>query len=88
MNSPLRFNDALLITGRAFKPFHCIAWTQFEGNGELSIAVVDDSESRIGQCKLSSSIYSDPAKLKQSLEQARAALSNQGALLAPWHMPQ
>ena len=45
MNSPLRFNDALLITDRAFKPFHCVAWTLLEGNGELSITVVDDSES-------------------------------------------
>ncbi|MCH2341881.1 hypothetical protein ACGFZ7_09820 [Pseudomonas sp. NPDC047963] len=88
MNSPLRFNDALLITDRAFKPFQCVAWTQLEGNGELSITVLDGSESRtVGHCKLASHVYSDPIKLGQSLEQARADLSRQGVQLAPWHMP-
>lgn len=89
MNSPLRFNDALLITDRAFQPFQCVAWTLLEGNGELSITVVDRSESRaVGRCKLSSSVYSDPVKLGESLEQARADLSRQGVNLAPWHMPE
>ncbi len=88
MTSPLRFNDALLITDRAFKPFQCVAWTLMEGNGELSITVVDGSESRpVGHCKLSSSVYSDPVKLGETLQQARADLSRQGMLLAPWQMP-
>lgn len=88
MNNALRFNDALLITDRAFKPFHCVAWTLLEGDGELSITVVDDSESRtLGHCKLSSSVYTDPVKLGQTLEQARADISRQGAHLAPWQMP-
>ena len=89
MNRPLRFNDALLITDRAFKPFQCVAWTLLEGNGDLSITVVDSSESRpVGHCKLSSSVYTDPVKLGETLEQARADLSRQGAHLAPWHMPE
>ena len=89
MNSPLRFNDALLITDRAFKPFQCVAWTLLEGNGDLSITVVDSSESRpVGHCKLSSSVYTDPVQLGETLEQARADLSRQGAHLAPWHMPE
>ena len=89
MNSPLRFNDALLITDRAFKPFQCVAWTLLEGNGDLSITVVDSSESRpVGHCKLSSSVYTDPVKLGETLEQARADLSRPGAHLAPWPMPE
>ncbi|WP_313084766.1 hypothetical protein [Pseudomonas sp.] len=89
MNSPLRFNDALLITDRAFKPFQCVAWTLLEGNGDLSITVVDGNESRaVGRCKLSSSVYSDPVKLGETLEQARADLSSKGAHFAPWHMPE
>ncbi|WP_019339183.1 hypothetical protein [Stutzerimonas stutzeri] len=89
MNSPLRFNDALLITDRAFKPFQCVAWTLLEGNGELSITVLDGSESRtVGHCKLASNVYSDPVKLGHSLEQARADLSRQGMHLAPWQMPE
>lgn len=88
MNSPLRFNDALLITDRAFKPFQCVAWTLLEGNGELSITVLDNSESRaVGHCKLSSSVYTDPVKLGESLKRARANLSRQGVKLAPWQMP-
>ncbi|MGA6097239.1 hypothetical protein ACPESN_05115 [Stutzerimonas marianensis] len=88
MTSPLRFNDALLITDRAFKPFQCVAWTLMEGNGELSITVVDGSESRpVGHCKLPSSVYSDPVKLGQKLEQTRADLTRQGIHFAPWHMP-
>lgn len=27
MHTPLRINEALLITDRAFKPFQCVAWT-------------------------------------------------------------
>jgi len=51
--------------------------------------VLDGSESRtVGHCKLASHVYSDPIKLGQSLEQARADLSRQGVHLAPWHMPE
>jgi len=31
MHTPLRINEALLITDRAFKPFQCVAWTLPEG---------------------------------------------------------
>ena len=27
MNATLRFNEALLITGRAFQPYQCVAWS-------------------------------------------------------------
>lgn len=88
MTSPLRFNDALLITDRAFQPFQCVAWTLMEGIGELSITVVDGAESRpVGHCKLSSSVYSDPVKLAEKLEQTRADLSSKGVHFAPWQMP-
>ena len=88
MNTPLRFNDALLITDRAFKPYQCVAWTLLEGNGELSITVVDGAQSRpLARCKLSSSVYSDPVKLGETLERAREDLSREGINFAPWHMP-
>ena len=49
---PLRINEALLITDRAFKPFQCVAWTLPEGNGEVSITVVDRDEARLlGRCR-------------------------------------
>ena len=28
MNATLRFNEALLITGRAFQPYQCVAWSE------------------------------------------------------------
>ena len=33
MSSTLRFNDALLIADRAFRPFHCVAWAPQPGSG-------------------------------------------------------
>ena len=88
MSNPLRFNDALLITDRAFKPFQCVAWAPMEGNAELSITVLDGTESRpLGYCKLPSSVYSDSALLAQKLEQTRADLSSKGLQFAPWQMP-
>lgn len=89
MNTPLRFNDALLITDRAFQPFKCVAWSSLEGNGELNITVMDGKQSRqLGRCKLSSTVYTDPVKLGETLKQARATLSRKGVNLAPWHMPE
>jgi len=89
MNAPLRFNDALLITDRAFKPFKCVAWTLLEGNGELSITVVDGTQSRpVARCKMPSSVYSDPVKLEETLERTRENLSREGINFAPWHMPE
>jgi len=89
MHTPLRINEALLITDRAFKPFQCVAWTLLEGNGEVSITVVDRDEARLlGRCKMSSSVFTDPVKLGETLEQTRAQLSRDGANLSPWHMPE
>ena len=87
MNAPLRFNDALLIAGHAFEPFQCVAWAPQDGNGELSLTVIDRTSTRIGRRQISRSTYSDPAQLANELELARAEISNGGHRLEPWTMP-
>jgi hypothetical protein len=87
MNAPLRFNDALLIAGHAFEPFKCVAWAPQEGNGELSLTVIDRTSTRIVRSQIPRSAYSDPAQLASVLEQARAEISSEGYRLAPWTMP-
>jgi hypothetical protein len=87
MNAPLRFNDALLIAGHAFEPFQCVAWAPQDGNGELSLTVIDRTSNRIGRRQISRSTYSDPAQLASELEKARAEISNEGHRLEPWTMP-
>jgi hypothetical protein len=37
---------------------------------------------------MSSSVFTDPVKLGETLEQTRAQLSRDGAHLSPWHMPE
>ncbi|UVE19514.1 hypothetical protein NVV93_09140 [Pseudomonas sp. LS44] len=89
MNSPLRFNEALLIAGRAFQPFQCVAWTAPDGTGELSLTVIDRTNTRLlGRTLLSSSIYSDPDQLACELKKSREELSQQGYDLEPWQMPE
>ena len=85
MNAPLRINEALLIADRAFKPFQCVAWA--DGNGVLSLTVIDRTNNRIGRKQLSSSTYSDPAQLEDLLNQARSELSQEGYALQSWDMP-
>lgn len=87
MNAPLRFNEALLIAGHAFHPFQCVAWAPQDGNGELSLSVVDRTSTRIGRAQIPSSTYSDPKQLAALLEQARAQISGEGYSLEPWTMP-
>lgn len=87
MNAPLRFNDALLIAGHAFEPFQCVAWAPQDGNGELSLTVIDRTSNRIGRKQIPSSTYSDKRQLASALEQARAEISNEGYDLEPWTMP-
>ncbi|RMR25683.1 hypothetical protein ALP90_100246 [Pseudomonas amygdali pv. ulmi] len=87
MNAPLRFNDALLIAGHAFEPFQCVAWAPQDGNGELSLTVIDRTSNRIGRKQIPSSTYSDKQQLASALEQARAEISNEGYDLEPWTMP-
>lgn len=87
MTAPLRINEALLIADRAFKPFQCVAWAPQDGNGELSLSVIDRTNTRIGRTQIPSSAYSDPAQLEHLLEQARAALSEDGYTLQSWSMP-
>ncbi len=86
MSSTLRFNDALLIADRAFRPFQCVAWAPQPGSGELNISVIDRTR-LLGRTKLSASTYSDAEQLASVLQQSRAALSEQGYTLEPWSMP-
>jgi hypothetical protein len=86
MNAPLRINEALLITGRAFQPFECVAW---EGNGELSITVIDRTSVRpLNRKQINRSAYSDPAQLASFLTECRNELSQKGYQLARWDMPE
>ncbi|MCF4997890.1 hypothetical protein GIW70_18990 [Pseudomonas syringae] len=87
MTAPLRINEALLIADRAFKPFQCVAWAPQDGNGELSLAVIDRTNTRIGSKQIPSSAYTDPAQLELLLQQARAELSEEGYALQSWSMP-
>ncbi|MFB8828633.1 hypothetical protein ACE0DR_03030 [Azotobacter sp. CWF10] len=87
MTNPLRFNEALLIANRAFKPLQCIAWTQ-EINSELNLTVVDRANTRtLGHKRIPCSTYSDPKKLADVIQQTRQELTRQGFNLAPWNMP-
>ncbi|WP_165672801.1 hypothetical protein [Metapseudomonas otitidis] len=89
MNAPLRVNEALIIAGHAFQPFQCVAWAPQDGNGELSISVIDRTSTRLlGRSKLSTSTYTDPAQLASVLKQSREELSRQGYRLDPWNMPE
>ena len=85
MNAPLRINEALLIAERAFQPFQCVAWQ--DGNGALSLSVIDRTNNRIGSKQVSSSTYTDPAQLEDLLLQARAELDKHGYQLQSWEMP-
>ncbi|MDR6926295.1 MULTISPECIES: hypothetical protein [Pseudomonas] len=87
MTAPLRINEALLIADRAFQPFHCVAWAQQDGNGELCITVIDRTNTHIGHTQIPSSAYCDPVKLEHLLQQARAELSQEGYQLQSWSMP-
>ncbi|CDF84832.1 hypothetical protein ACA097_23685 [Pseudomonas sp. QL9] len=89
MNAPLRFNEALLITGRAFQPFQCVTWIDQVGDGSLDLSVVDRTGTRLlGLTRISSADYSDPARLADLLTQAREELNRDGYRLQEWHMPE
>ncbi|MBU3057542.1 MULTISPECIES: hypothetical protein [Pseudomonas] len=89
MNAPLRVNEALLIAGRAFQPFQCVAWAPQDGNGELNLSVIDRTCNRLlGRNRISRSIYSDPQRLAEILREARQELCQEGFSLAPWQMPE
>ncbi|SEU12605.1 MULTISPECIES: hypothetical protein [unclassified Pseudomonas] len=85
MNAPLRINEALLIADRAFQPFQCVAW--HDGNGALSLSVIDRTNTRIGSQQLDAGVYSDPTRLENLLLQARAELDKSGYQLQTWAMP-
>lgn len=85
MNAPLRINEALLIADRAFQPFQCVAW--HDGNGALSLSVIDRTNNRIGSTRLSCGTYADAAQLEDLLLQARAELDKSGYQLQSWAMP-
>ncbi|MHC8354372.1 hypothetical protein ACYZTL_03820 [Pseudomonas sp. LB3P81] len=87
MTAPLRINEALLIADRAFQPFQCVAWAPQDGNGELSLTVIDRTNTCIGRTQIPSSAYTDPAQLEHVLEEARKELSQEGYTLQSWSMP-
>ncbi|MHC8394751.1 hypothetical protein ACYZT8_14020 [Pseudomonas sp. LB3P93] len=87
MTAPLRINEALLIADRAFQPFQCVAWAPQDGNGELSLTVIDRTNTPLGRTKIPCSAYTDPAQLQHFLEEARAELSQDGYTLQSWSMP-
>ncbi|PSS46574.1 hypothetical protein [Pseudomonas sp. BBP2017] len=87
MSTPLRINEALLIAGHAFEPFQCVAWAAQDGNGELSLSVIDRSNTRICRKQIPSSACSDPAQLESLLEEVRAELGQKGYTLQSWTMP-
>jgi hypothetical protein len=87
MSTALRINEALLIAGHAFEPFQCVAWAAQDGNGELSLTVIDRAATRICRKQIPSSTYSDPAQLENLLEEVRAELSQGGYTLQSWAMP-
>ncbi|WP_237044941.1 hypothetical protein [Aquipseudomonas alcaligenes] len=88
MNTSLRVNEALLIAGRAFQPFQCVAWQPQDGTGVITLAVIDRTNRRLGQAQLDSRTYADPAQLADALTQSREQLSRDGYALAPWSMPE
>ncbi|MBA1191311.1 hypothetical protein G7007_00355 [Pseudomonas entomophila] len=87
MNAPLRVNEALLIADHAFEPFQCVAWDAPNGTGELSLAVIDRTNTRIGSKQVSSRVYTDTQQWLGLIEQVRSELSEQGYALQPWVMP-
>ena len=87
MNTSLRVNEALLIAGRAFQPFQCVAWQPQDGTGSITLAVIDRTNKRLSQAKLDLRTYADPAQLADALAQSREQISLQGYSLEPWSMP-
>jgi hypothetical protein len=85
MNAPLRINEALLIADSAFQPFQCVAW--HDGNSQLSLSVIDRTNTRIGRKQLTCGTYADAAQLEDLLLQARAELDKDGYQLQSWVMP-
>ena len=55
--------------------------------GELSLTVIDHTNTRIGRKQISLSALSDATQLKNLLAQARTELSDEGYALQPWVMP-
>lgn len=88
MSTPLRINEALLIAGHAFEPFKCVAWAPQDGNGELSLTIIDRASTPICRKHIPSSAFSDPAQLESLLEEVRVELSQEGYKLQSWTMPE
>ncbi len=87
MNTSLRVNEALLIAGRAFQPFQCVAWQPQDGTGSLTLTVIDRTNKRLSQAQLDLRTYADPAQLADALAHSREQISSQGYALEPWSMP-
>ena len=87
MNAPLRVNEALLIADHAFEPFQCVAWDAPNGTGDLSLAVIDRTSTRIGSKQVPSQQYASRAQWERVIEEVRAELADKGYRLQPWSMP-
>ncbi|SDH80478.1 hypothetical protein [Pseudomonas panipatensis] len=89
MNATLRFNEALLITGRAFQPFNCVTWVDQGGDGSLDLSVLDRTGTRLlGLTRIPSSAYSNREQLADLLIHAREELNREGYDLQDWRMPE
>ena len=88
MSTSFRINEVLLIAGHAFEPFQCVAWAPQDGNGELSLTVIDRANTRVCRKQIPKSAYSDPAQLESLLKEVRAELSQEGYKLQSWTMPE
>jgi hypothetical protein len=77
----------LLIADHAFEPFQCVAWDAPNGTGELSLAVIDRTNTRIGSKQVSARVYTDAQQWLGLIEQVRSELREQGYALQPWVMP-
>ncbi|MCY1401157.1 hypothetical protein D9M71_162690 [compost metagenome] len=65
-----------------------MAWDSPTGTGELSLAVIDKTSTKLSSKQVPSSIYSDPNQLAGLIEEVRAELRQKGYTLQPWTMPQ
>ena len=54
----------------------------------ITLAVIDRTNRRLGQARLDSHTYADPAQLADALIQSREQISRQGYSLDPWSMPE
>lgn len=85
MNAPLRFNEALIIAGYAFKPYQFVTCAD-QHDGGFTLSIVDDDGIRLHGVRVPGAVFSDPTQLKDILESARQSLRHSGHELQDWDM--